>query len=328
MNIDAKLALAAVALLTALLNTSAQAVPAVNAFTVSPTTVIGPTVAGAITGVVVLNGAAPVGGQSVAITVPTADATLIEFPATVTVPAGFTSVNFSTIITDAVTSPVAIPFTATIGTSSQEATLTIVNPGGIPYLGNLQFFSVPYAYTNTLTNIFDTPLSLGEIAYWNGVTGVYDYEGSSDSISIGPGYGYWTVFESTGSNLSYLGTPASNAVNTTISLAAGWNSIGDPFAVPINIADLTFTKNEITFAQAISSTFTLISPILYSFLQDPSGLSGSYSPSTTGTTLFPGVGYWIYAYSPTTINFPPPGVPVTVTTTTTTTTTVDVRHHY
>jgi len=275
-------------------------------FGVSPTSVAG---GDSVSGTISLDSAAPAGGIPVTLSLSSGPVPALQFPSTVTVPAGLSTLTFNGIQTNVVATNVTVQLTATVGLTSQSATLIITGTGGSTYNSGLQFFSVPNAYKDTLQDIFVSPLAApDEIASYNPSSFGYTYQGPAGTVSMTPGIGYWTLFPSGGDNLLSLGTPASTKVATTISLVPGWNGIGDPYTIPVNISDLVFTKNSYTFAQAISPTLSLISPTLYFFLQDSSGESGIYGPTGAGGTLVTGEGYWIYSYSASTLTFPLPSV--------------------
>jgi len=270
-----------------------------------------------VTGTITIATAAPTGGAVVSLTVPKAVQAYVSFPAIVTVPAGATSVTFSTINTNVVFSGfVTVAMTAAIGTSSQVATFYLDAASGEEYAGGIQFFSVPYSYNSLLSNIFVSPPTTGQIANWNTLDIDYIYQGGSlaspTSVTMTPGTGYWGVFPSSGTNLLVLGTPASTTATTVVNLSAGWNSIGDPYTTPVNVADLTFNNGSYTFAQAAGSGLSLISPILYGFTPNSNGTSGTYTSVTSGSSLAPGQGYWIYDFTPTSLSFTPPGLVATL----------------
>jgi thermitase len=100
--------------------------PALASVTVSPTRVTGGTSA---TGKVALNGPAPAGGvviklSSARVSNPSAGAPPATVPASVTVPAGATSVSFS-ITTKRVTTATGVKISATLGSLTATATLTV-----------------------------------------------------------------------------------------------------------------------------------------------------------------------------------------------------------
>ena len=310
--------------------------PTITGFSVAPGTTVG---GNSVGGTITLSAAAPAGGDTVELSVPAASGSFLTLPATVIVPEGLTSVTFGGINTHTTNATELVTISAASGSIVLPATLTITPVAGGALGGGLQFFSEPWAYDGILANIFVSPLSSGEIANWNAASVSYTYQGGSNanptSVTIDPGTGYWGVFASTGDNLQYLGIAASTTVPVVVSLNAGWNSIGDPYTTPVNISNLTFGASGATFSQASSSS---ISPILYFYLTNSTGTSGSYAAIGAGSTLAPGEGYWIYAYAATTVTFPltvqpavTTGGTTAVTSTSTTTgsaTTFTQRRHY
>jgi len=92
---------------------------AVSALTVAPSEVIG---GGTAQATVTLNGPAPAGGSTV--TLQSADPTSVAVPPTVLVPEGASSATF-TATSASVTATVEVSISATLGASSQSATLTV-----------------------------------------------------------------------------------------------------------------------------------------------------------------------------------------------------------
>ncbi|HEX7890075.1 MAG TPA: hypothetical protein VF522_12010 [Ramlibacter sp.] len=100
--------------------TAAPSGPTLSSLALSPTTVTG---GASVTGTVTLTGAAPAGGASVVLS---DNASAIVTPASVTVPAGATSANF-TVTTAGVSAATTGAVTASFGGVSKSASLT-VNP--------------------------------------------------------------------------------------------------------------------------------------------------------------------------------------------------------
>jgi hypothetical protein len=289
----------------------------VTSFVVNPTSVVG---GATVTGTITIGSVAPTNGVKITLSTNAASQPYLALPSTVTVPSGATSVTFSTIQTNAVFSgSLFAPITAAIGTSSQTVQLLITAQPGNTYAGGLQFFSVPYSYSALLSSIFVSPPTTGRIAEWSPTNFTYIYQGggttSPTAVTITPGHGYWGGFPASGTGLATLGTVASSP--TTISLAQGWNSIGDPFTVPIYLSTLTFNNGAETFAQAVSPGFSIISPILYSYVPGAGGAKGFYSPLASSGSLSPGQGYWLYVYTPTNMTFTLPAAAAVTTVTNT-----------
>jgi len=233
---------------------------------------------------------------------------------------GVSGALYPTTYVDSTTLTTAIP--AAVTNSVQTVSIAVSAPttyggGGvsnaislsiskITYPGGINFFSTPFAYSDTLSNIFSTEPDPTLLYLWNPLSFTYGTQGDPNPVKIALGRGYWADFPSGGSSLNYIGSPASTASDYTIPLQAGWNSIGDPETVSVNVSNLTFTSTDLTFAAASSGNSPLISPILYNFQQASGGTTGTYAPVTSAGTITPGLGYWIYAFADTTLNFPLP----------------------
>jgi len=286
---------------TVYLAVTAQGQVSISSFTLQPTTVLG---GGRLSATVVLNAPAPTGGATIGFSVPAASASSIVFPQSPVVAAGSTAVTISSIKSNPVSTTESVTVTASSGSSSAPATVTIEKGVGVG--AGIQFFSLPYAYADILPNIFMQSTTTGLIAHWNAHTLTYDYQGGGvdapSAVTIALGLGYWGVFPAGGDNIAYLGAPASASAPSIGNLVEGWNSIGDPYSSPVEVAGLTFGSNNYSFATATSSPVNLISPTLYDYVQS----TNSYGPVTSGGQLLPGVGYWIYAFGATTVTYPLP----------------------
>jgi plastocyanin len=94
--------------------------PVVSSLTLNPTTVTGGVQNS--TGTVTLNGPAPAGGAQVALS--SSNPSVASVPASVTVPAGATTVTF-TVVTSVVVLSQDVTITASYNGSSRSATLTV-----------------------------------------------------------------------------------------------------------------------------------------------------------------------------------------------------------
>jgi hypothetical protein len=275
----------------------------VTALTINPTTELGGTPA---TGTVTLGSPAPSGGTVVTLSDNGALITVADVQPSVTVLQGATTATFP-IVTHVVGTQTVVTITATVGLTSQMATLTLTPAAAGAFGAGLRFFSLPYAYSDTtLENIFLIPPMPDELFVYNAQQLQYD-KIVDPTVMISPGLAYWGIFPAGGSTLNFLGTPTPTNAEVTINLFPGWNGIGDPFTTPVPVDSLTFTTSNTPFTTAIGTGFELISPTLFSFLQsNPGGTTGTYQPVTAGDSLAPGQGYWIFANFPTVINFPAP----------------------
>nr|MDQ2687835.1 carboxypeptidase regulatory-like domain-containing protein [Armatimonadota bacterium] len=117
------------------------------------------------------------------------------------------------------------------------------------------------------------------------------------------GQGYWVFLINGAETFGVANRPTAAAIS--VGLRRGWNMIGVPSLTAVSVSRLTFVSpagtGAITFDQAASSTFKLVSPTLYGFD------GANYVPVTSGGALQPYKAYWIYAFVDTTIQIPTTG---------------------
>jgi hypothetical protein len=177
------------------------------------------------------------------------------------------------------------------------------------FSAGLHFFSVPYDYSgtswDTLFNGF-TPNNRSRIAVWQQSLGQYVLDPTSPADAPRLGYGYWVRLKAA----TDITVPGAAPTSGTISvpLTAGWNMIGVPSTTAINVTSLKFVNPQdattpITWAQATSIQFNLVSGSLYSY--DPS--AGQYTTTDSSGQLQPWTGYWIRANDNTTLLIPTAG---------------------
>jgi hypothetical protein len=161
----------------------------------------------------------------------------------------------------------------------------------------LQMISLPYSYPGvSLDTIFGYTGVVA--AVWQPTAGSYAITPTAPANSIVLGQGYWIRFPSA-VNVTVTGTPAPTNAPFVIDLQAGWNMIGDPFNSSVSITSLTFANGSETYSQASSGNSPLIDPTFYSY-------TNGASTYTSATSLNVDQGYWVYAYSATTMNVPVP----------------------
>jgi uncharacterized repeat protein (TIGR03803 family) len=165
------------------------------------------------------------------------------------------------------------------------------------FSAGLQLISLPYSYPGvSLDTLFGyTGVTT---AVWNSDVNSYALTPTSPANQISLGQGYWVRFPTPVSVYSE-GTAASTNASFVINLEPGWNMIGDPFLQSVNISSCTFNAGSLTFAQASSSPNPVIGGSIYFY----DTLRNSYG---VATTLIPDFGDWIYAYTATDIDIPPP----------------------
>ena len=167
----------------------------------------------------------------------------------------------------------------------------------------LQMISAPYAYGagDDLAGLFGLtpPLTATgpRFAAWSPLQAGYLLYPSSPVNTLAAGLGYWARFPAP-SYLHYDGPLVPASAPFSISLGAGWNQIGDPFPLPVPLSSLS--------AGVSSAGASAISPTLYRY-DTASGAYAALNPSADA--LQPYTGYWIFAYQPTTLAFPPPTGP-------------------
>jgi hypothetical protein len=123
-----------------------------------------------------------------------------------------------------------------------------------------------YRYDTKLNGYKIYPLDLGE-------------------VSLQAGYGYFTRLNS---DVEVDVGGVSNLTSVTLNLKfKGWNAIGNPFVLPVKVADLKF--NNKSFAEAITNG--LLEGTLYRWKIDSS--SDTYDPLTDASQMDPWEGYWI-----------------------------------
>ena len=188
----------------------------------------------------------------------------------------------------------------------------------------LNFFSVPYDFASagvTTDGLFG-PLNTGTFLtnppVYNPPTAnrshlfvyrpellqyVVDPTPPADGLHLGQGY--W-VYLRNGREVNFAATPPAASV-ISVGLRRGWNMIGVPSTTAVNLSRLSFSNpagtGPITFDQAASSTYRIVSPTLYGYNQG----SNAYYPVTSGGALQPWQAYWIYAFVDSTVQIPTTG---------------------
>lgn len=179
------------------------------------------------------------------------------------------------------------------------------------------FFSTPYDYAaagvsiNTIFGSLNTGTSASpspgsnrsHLFVWSPPLLQYVLDPTPPADGIHLGQGYWVYLQKPAEV-----TVAGNLPTTTtipVGLKLGWNMIGVPSLTPISVSRLAFGNaaggGTISFKDASSSSYHLVSPTLY-------GYNGTgYVSLTSGGSLQPWQAYWIYAFADTTILLPTGG---------------------
>jgi len=251
-------------------------------------------------GTVTVNAPAPPGGLVVTLSQSGAAETL---PATATVAPGATTATFT------IGTPTAgsATISAVVGGQTRTATLTVTSAVGTSFPAGLNMISVPYDYSGQpLDDLFG--YSGVRLATWDGSMSQYALTPTAPADALRLGRGYFVRLPHA-VTLSRVGTPADPKTDFSIPLLPGWNMIGDPFLVPINLSAMHVSSGSgvSTFSDAVSGTPLLVSSLLYSFSPSANSGKGGYVTLQVNGSLQPGFGYWIYAYSSVSLVVPHPG---------------------
>ncbi len=271
---------------------------ALSSVSLNPATVSG---GASSTGTVLLTGAAPAGGAAVTLASSSAAAAT---PGAVLVPAGATSATFS-VGSSLALAATSATITAMMGGVTKAAALSITPTPGTQFAAGLNFFSVPFDYSGVpLDRLFG--YSGVTLAAWSPQASQYALTPAQPADQIRLGRGYWARFPRSLA-LTSLGAAADISQDFAIPLAAGWNSIGDPFFVPVPLGSLTFAAGgtSLPFGQA-SVQGGMIAASVFGYDANLNGGVGGYFPVAPGDSLQPGRGYWIAAFQSVTLKVPHP----------------------
>jgi len=190
--------------------------------------------------------------------------------------------------------------------------------GGLPplhtFAAGLNFLSAPYDYSaipfDTLFgNLNTSPAGTtpngnrSHVAVWdptaNSGAGAYAVDPTFPADAFRLGIGYWVFLKNPVSLTAQGATPTTATV--PVALHPYWNQIGVPNPNGVKVSALLFDNGHggtITFAQALSPQYNVVSPTLYRF--DGVG----YQPVTSGDTLQPYQAYWIKVNVAATLEIP------------------------
>lgn len=203
--------------------------------------------------------------------------------------------------------------------TNQNLVLTVTPPAITLAAGALYYFSSPYDYSAlSISQIFG-PLNTSttgtpngtrsHLFYWSPTLLEYLTDPTPPANTIQLGYGYWIqAFENIpiAANLG----PRPTIQSISVRLYKGWNAIGVPSLLPINVSALNFQNpagGTLTFDQASSVAFNLVSPTLYGWDSTANAYITLHSATVSpigNTALKEWQGYWIYANVPCTILIP------------------------
>ena len=195
--------------------------------------------------------------------------------------------------------------------------LDFTGASGIPplhtFAAGLNFLSTPYDYStigfdSVFGNLNTSPSGTtpngnrSHVAVWNPLNNAYALDPTPPADTLRLGVGYWIYLRNPVSLTQQGASPTGATVPVT--LHPFWNQIGVPSTTGIPVSSLKFDNGQggmITFAQAVSNQYHLVSPTLYRY--DGAG----YQPVTATDTLQPWQAYWVKVYTAATIEIPTSG---------------------
>ena len=195
--------------------------------------------------------------------------------------------------------------------------LDFTGASGIPPLhtfpAGLNFLSTPYDYSTVgfdavFGNLNTSPSGTtpngnrSHVAVWNPLNNAYALDPTPPADTLRLGVGYWIYLRNPVSLTQQGASPGGTTVPVT--LHPFWNQIGVPSTTGVPVSSLKFDNGAggmISFAQAVSNQYHLVSPTLYRF--DGAG----YQPVTATDTLQPWQAYWVKVYTDATIEIPTSG---------------------
>ena len=191
-----------------------------------------------------------------------------------------------------------------------SAKFIITPPDTHTYPSGLAIISAPDDYSNlvddsdySLANIFSQ--SGIKLAVWDPTSSVYAITPTPLANTLVPGKGYWVRFTASTSLLG-SGVPTDSTVPSVVTLAAGWNLIGSPSYL-VAIASIDVASGPIggsePFANAVSGG--VVNGTLYAY-QATDTLYEAVNPATD--SLSPHLGYWLYAFQPCSLIYPPAAI--------------------
>jgi kumamolisin len=175
------------------------------------------------------------------------------------------------------------------------------------FSSGLQMFSVPYTFASGATasellNGLEASSGTADylIASWNPTTGIYAVTPTAPANTLAPGQGYWARFGPLiTASLTAIGTPVTTSTSS-VALSPGWNIIGDPYTTAIAVDSLQVSTNGTTQSFEAAGSANIITPTLY-------GYDGTnYVPLSSGDSLQPYAGYWIYCNDASTLIYTAP----------------------
>lgn len=270
-----------------LLNTLVVGLPATSAATLTGTITAADT--GAVLPNVTVSALSVPGGVSAASTT-----TSVAGVYVLAVPAGqsFTVTVSAYAATNAAYAGAKVP--AAAAASGQSETVSAALQPAHTFGAGLQMISSPYNYTGIgdFAAIFGLGYPSARLVAWDAFAAAYVFYPTAPANTLTPGIGYWVSFPAA-AYPHFDGALVPTTAPFSLSLAAGWNLIGDPFPTAVPLSSVTANGGPLTAS--------VVSPTLYSY----NTAAGQYVAVSTATgSLQPYAGYWIYTPQPVTLSIP------------------------
>lgn len=199
--------------------------------------------------------------------------------------------------------------TTVIGSINNGVAANVNVPVIPPFLFpvGLSQVSIPYDYSGSDTDasqLFGAPITKTGIAYVYTFDAPGNFYPSYPNLPGGgtqtvPGRGYW-IWNNTGIPQPFLKPGRPIASPFAFQLYHGWNMIGDPFNNPTPIGQLQFRTagGGANPGPVLSFSGAVASGMIYQVLLGYDPALGNYGSYTSGDSLQPFRGYWLYVYSP------------------------------
>ena len=187
------------------------------------------------------------------------------------------------------------------GGVSNTVTFTVQPAVLFTFPAGLQMVSAPTDFSFVPLN---KALSASTVllAAWDPLNSVYDLTPTAPANALDPGVGYWVRFTAA-TSLYAVGAAIPSGADYNIPLEAGWNIVGTPYTQSEPISSLNVIDshgNTSSFGAATSQG--LLSPTLFSY----GPTSTAYVTHTSGDTIDPFVGYWVFASQSVLLQIPAP----------------------
>jgi hypothetical protein len=178
------------------------------------------------------------------------------------------------------------------------ASISVIAPALHTFAAGMQMIAAPADYTGyTLSTYFTTAPTLFATYVPNQIS--YNFYPQSPADAIHPGVGYFANF-SAASTLLDFGTDTKPTQSFSITLWPGWNMIGDPYSMAIDLSTSTIQTPSGSVSFLVAEQTHLVSTTLYTLRPGDTGYE------TATTALQPFAGYWFWAQNPCILTISPP----------------------